>query len=115
MEQVLENLLANALHYVPAGGHVDVTLAPVPGGEPGYRLEVSDDGPGMPEAERSRLFERFYRGSETRGRGALHEFGGSGLGLAIVREIVSRHGGRVEALPALPSGLRIAVELPAAS
>jgi signal transduction histidine kinase len=115
MEQVLENLLGNALHYVPAGGHVVVSLARVAPGPPRYRLEVSDDGPGLPEAELPRVFERFYRAADARGSGTAHELGGSGLGLAILREIVERHGGRVEALAVQPRGLRIRVELPAAA
>jgi len=111
---VLENLLGNALHYVPAGGHVAVSLTKVALGSPRYRLEVSDDGPGLPAAELPRVFERFYRAADARGSGTAHELGGSGLGLAILREIVERHGGRVEALAVQPSGLRIRVELPAA-
>jgi two-component system sensor histidine kinase BaeS len=113
MEQVLENLLGNALHYVPSGGHVELALTLQPGHTPRFRLEVGDDGPGIAEAELPRLFERFYRAAEARGGGAAHELGGSGLGLAIVREIVARHGGRVQALARRPSGLGIRVELPA--
>ena len=113
MEQVLENLLGNALHYVPPGGHVEVALAWVLNGAPRFTLAVSDDGPGLPEAELSRAFERFYRGADTRGSGTAHELGGTGLGLAIVREIVTRHGGRVSADARRPTGLRICVEMPA--
>ncbi len=115
MEQVLENLLGNALHYVPPGGHVEVALTRTALGPRRYRLEVSDDGPGLPEAELPRVFERFYRAADARGSGTAHELGGSGLGLAILREIVERHGGRAEALRVRPSGLRIRVEMPAAA
>jgi signal transduction histidine kinase len=115
MEQVLENLLGNALHYVPAGGHVEASLSRPALGPPRFRLEVSDDGPGLPESELPRVFERFYRAADARGSGTAHELGGSGLGLAILREIVERHGGRVEALAVRPSGLRIRVEMPAAA
>jgi signal transduction histidine kinase len=113
LEQVLDNLLVNALRYVPAGGRVALALDR-PGGPPWrWRLTVSDDGPGLPEAELPLVFERFYRGSATRGTQDGAEPGGSGLGLAIVREIIERHGGAVRARAATPHGLAIEVELPA--
>jgi two-component system sensor histidine kinase BaeS len=115
MEQVLENLLGNALHYVPSGGHVEMALAERGTGQSRYRLEVSDDGPGLPEVELPRVFERFYRGADSRGTGTPDELGGTGLGLAIVREIVTRHGGSVDALARQPSGLCIRIEMPAAA
>jgi len=100
---LLGNLLDNALKYTPAGGQVDVTLAladmaPV--------LTVEDSGPGIPEADRERAFDRFYRAA---GAGAE----GSGLGLAIVQTIAGRHGatvqlGRSQRL----GGLRVDVQFP---
>jgi signal transduction histidine kinase len=113
MEEVLENLLVNALRYVPAGGAVEVSLAPVATGSVGFALSVSDDGPGIPLEELPHVFERFYRGAGARGAGGSHEDPGSGLGLAIVREIVERHAGTVRAVPCVPHGLSIVVELPA--
>lgn len=107
VEQVLDNLLVNALRYVPKGGTVELGLERREGTPPGFRLMVSDDGPGMPPEELPMVFERFYRGGAARGDA------GSGLGLAIVREIVERHGGVVRAEPRQPHGLRILVELPA--
>jgi signal transduction histidine kinase len=106
--QVLENLLANALRYVPRGGHVRVGIAPDAGGGPpsAFRLTVEDDGPGVPEAELTRVFDRFYRAGEPAGEG-------SGLGLAIVRAIAERHGGRAIAERRVPHGLAISVLLPA--
>jgi len=104
MEQVLENLLANALRYVPAGGQVTVSLASA--GDR-WRLAVEDDGPGIPVHDLPHVFERFYRAPQAR---ALP---GSGLGLAIAREIVERHGGRVAAQARAPRGLAVSVELPA--
>ncbi|RZL95788.1 MAG: HAMP domain-containing protein [Variovorax sp.] len=82
---LLGNLLDNALKYTPEGGQVDVTLA-VEDGAP--QLTVEDSGPGIPEADRERAFDRFYRAA---GAGAE----GSGLGLAIVRTIAQRHGATV--------------------
>jgi len=108
LEQVLENLLTNALRYVPEGGSVRVSLGradELPGTE-GWRLEVADDGPGIPEADLPHVFERFYRADPARGAG------GTGLGLAIVQEIVLRHGGRVIAVPGDPKGIVFRVDLP---
>ena len=113
MEQVVENLLTNELRYVPSGGSVEVSLGPVTGDGSRLRLEVSDDGPGMPPGDRERVFERFYRVEGARPAGG--EDRGSGLGLAIVREIVERHGGTVRADARIPRGLSIVVELPRAS
>lgn len=110
LEQVLDNLLVNALRYVPAGGSVTVAVsrfATASVGAARARLTVTDDGPGIPEADRGRVFDRFYRGDATRGASE-----GSGLGLAIVREIVTRHGGRVSVETAPPRGSVFTVDLP---
>ncbi len=84
--EVLANLVGNSVEYTPAGGHVTVKTGQ---GPEGVFLEVEDDGPGIPAAERDRVLERFYRMPGTSGTG-------SGLGLAIVREIALAHGARVE-------------------
>jgi two-component system OmpR family sensor kinase len=82
---LLANLIGNALRYTPGGGRVDVSC----GVRDGYAfLEVADNGPGIPAAERERVFDRFYR------HGGDSE-AGSGLGLSIVRTIADRHGARV--------------------
>jgi len=112
MEQVLENLLVNALRYVPPDGTVEMSLAPTNGSGNGFQLEVRDDGPGVSPEELPHVFERFYRSASARGGGKARDGGGSGLGLAIVREIVERHGGRVSASTGHPRGLSIQVELP---
>jgi signal transduction histidine kinase len=113
LEQVLENLLANALRYVPPGGAVELALGRSPRQPDRHRLTVSDDGPGLTATELAHIFERFYRAAAARGSGTAHDDGGSGLGLAIVREIVERHGGAVSAETRTPHGLSIIVELPA--
>jgi signal transduction histidine kinase len=105
MEQVVENLLVNALRYVPAGGAVVLSLEPAARGR--FRLTVSDDGPGIAAEDLPHVFERFYRAD------AVRSSSGSGLGLAIVREIVLRHGGEVRAEHARPRGATFVVELPA--
>src|SRR5258706_5081944 len=112
IEEVLENLLANALRYVPPGGSVEVALGRVSGGESRFALTVGDDGPGLAPEELPHVFERFYRGAGAQAAGNPDDRG-SGLGLPIVREIVERHGGRVHAEPRVPHGLAIVVELPA--
>lgn len=85
-ESVLINLVDNALRYVPAGGHVAITLE---AGTGMLVLRVADDGPGIPPAEREAAFDRFWRGA------AGAEIAGTGLGLAIVRRAATRLGGRV--------------------
>jgi signal transduction histidine kinase len=109
LEQVIENLLGNALRYVPAGGTVRVSLAPAAADGGRFRLAVRDDGPGIRAEDLPHLFERFYRARTAR------DDGGTGLGLAIVREIVLRHGGEVRAEAAEPRGAAFIVELPAGS
>jgi signal transduction histidine kinase len=108
MEQVIENLLVNALRYVPEGGRVTLSLQLAASG-PSYKLVVADDGPGLPEEHLPHIFDRFYRAD------AARSSGGSGLGLAIVREIVHRHGGSIRAEGREPTGLSIIVEMPAAA
>jgi signal transduction histidine kinase len=103
MEQVLENLLANALRYVPSGGRIELTME---AGDGRARLTVEDDGPGISPEDLPHVFERFYRADQAR---ALP---GSGLGLAIVREIVERHGGAVAAQGRTPRGLTLSIDLP---
>jgi len=111
LEEVLENLLGNALRYVPEGGRVELVLGWAERLPAGFRLTVSDDGPGLPPDELPHVFERFYRGAAARTE--ARDNGGSGLGLAIVREIVERHGGEVRARVSSPHGLAIEIELPA--
>jgi signal transduction histidine kinase len=100
--RVVANLLDNATRH--AGDRVVLSVT----ADGAYqRIEVVDDGPGIPAAERERVFHRFTRLDDARARDA----GGSGLGLAIVRELVRRHGGRVTLGDAGP-GLRVEVRLP---
>ncbi len=104
LRELLANLVDNALKYTPEGG--EVTLRCRRAGEH-VAIEVSDNGPGIPEAERERVFERFHR---LPGSGPT----GSGLGLSIAREIVRAHGGTIDiATPADGRGTRITVRLPA--
>jgi signal transduction histidine kinase len=88
VRQVLTNLLSNAARYAPAGTRVSTTVERR-GGE--VVVAVEDEGPGVPAAERGRIFEKFYRTERVKGRAD----GGLGLGLAIASDIVAAHGGRI--------------------
>ena len=100
LRELMANILDNAVRYTPKGGRITVGLSAAPG----LLLSIEDSGPGIPEAERERVFERFYRLSED-------EQTGSGLGLAIVREIANAHGARVWAAKAIDgSGTRVNIE-----
>jgi signal transduction histidine kinase len=89
LRQVLVNLVGNAIKYSPRGGRVEVSASVAEDGR--ALLSVSDEGIGIGEAERERVFDRFYRVSSEATRG----IGGTGLGLSIVRGIVELHGGRI--------------------
>ena len=102
LDALLDNLIDNALLYTPHGGVVDVQAERMAGAPV---LRVIDNGPGIAPAERERVFDRFYRG--TQGGGAQP---GSGLGLAIVKAIAQRHGAHVELLDGSQgSGLEVRV------
>lgn len=90
LEQALANVLDNAVKYSPAGGKVEVGLSL---GAGWIELSVADSGPGIPEADLERIFERFYQTDKARS-GAGRGFG---LGLAIAREIITLHGGEIRA------------------
>lgn len=99
LERAVTNLLDNAAKWSPAGGTVAVRLVD---GE----LTVDDEGPGIEEADRLHVFDRFWRADESRG------LPGSGLGLSIVRQVAERHSGWVEATSAPTGGARLAMRLP---
>jgi two-component system OmpR family sensor kinase len=104
LRMLADNLMSNAINHSPAGGKVTVSVRR----DGGFaRLQVEDEGRGIPAAERERVFARFYRGESA-------AEGGSGLGLAIVRRVAERHGGAVELADAARggSGLRVIVSLP---
>lgn len=105
LRELVLNLVENALRHIPQGGTVAVKLEQ---GEAGILLVVEDNGPGIPEADRERVFQRFHRLAP-----ATVE--GTGLGLAIVKEIVAAHDGTIALMETQPPpGLRVEVRLPAA-
>lgn len=105
LEQVMMNIMSNAIKYTPDGGHIAVTA----GAERDtVWMEVADDGIGIPEPEQERIFDRFYRVDKARSR----ESGGTGLGLSIAREIVNRHNGTICLVPHTGQGTTVRLCLP---
>jgi two-component system, OmpR family, phosphate regulon sensor histidine kinase PhoR len=106
VEQVLFNLLENAIKYVPSGKNIWVSWKKDPSAN--IYLHVRDDGPGIPPEHHARLFERFYRVDKARSR----DQGGTGLGLAIVKHIMQRHGGHIRVTGALGEGTEFICTFP---
>ena len=103
MTQVLVNLLDNALKYSPPESSIEITARLLDGQ---LAMEVSDHGPGVPETDLKRIFEKFYRVPVPEGAG------GTGLGLAICKGFVAAHGGKIRAENRSGGGLRVMVTLP---
>jgi len=107
LEQVLENLMSNALKYTPAGGEVELALGQAASG--GVVVTVRDTGIGIPREEQGRLFTEFFRASNAR----RSDEAGTGLGLRIVHDVVERHSGQVRVESEEGHGTVVTVELPA--
>lgn len=107
LTQVVANLLDNAIKYTPAGGRVDVAVSR---GSSRVRLEVRDNGMGIPADDLPKIFERFYRADPTRS----HALSGAGLGLAIVKSICAAHGGSLAVDSRDGAGTSITIEFPMA-
>lgn len=107
LAQVLRNLLSNALRYTPAGGLITVRVESWLGQ---VRLQVIDSGAGIAASDLPNVFDRFYRGDKSRSRRG----GGAGLGLAIARQLITVHGGTIEAASASGQGTTFTLSLPAA-
>jgi two-component system sensor histidine kinase VicK len=107
LRMVLANLIDNAVKYSPQGGTVDVRVEQSNGH---IRFFVSDEGIGVPEAERERIFDKFIRLDPEMSRG----IGGTGLGLYICRELVGQMGGSIWVSANQPRGSTFAFEIPSA-
>lgn len=105
IQRVLENLVRNAIRFTPAGGEVTVSIAERP---ESVRVSVSDNGPGIADADIPRIFDRFYRAVD----GEEARSDSSGLGLAIVKRILDLHGSRITVTSKLDRGTRFEFELP---
>lgn len=108
LDQVLSNLVANALQHTPEGGTVTLAARALPEG--GLRLQVQDSGVGIPSEDLPYVFDRFWRGDRARQRS-----GGSGLGLAIARQLVRAHGGEIMVASQPGAGTTFTLDLPSAA
>lgn len=113
LRTLVRNLLDNAIRYTEPAGHIALSVRTeiAVDGRRWIVLTVKDDGVGIPLADQTRIFERFYRVDKARSR----ETGGTGLGLSIVRHVAERHGGRVEVASTVGLGSTFTVRIPAAS
>jgi signal transduction histidine kinase len=109
LRQVVRNILMNALKYAPEDSSVSVSCARVGGGSGNAaRVSIADEGPGVPDPDLGKIFERFYRVDSSRNR----DSGGRGLGLAICRQFIESSGGTIFAANRRPHGLIVSFELP---
>jgi two-component system sensor histidine kinase VicK len=108
IEQMLENLVSNAIKYTPDDGWVKVTFSGAPGNK--VVIRVADSGIGIPEKDQSRLFTEFFRAENAREKQEM----GTGLGLSIVKEIVDAHQGTIQVDSRENQGTTVLVTLPAA-
>lgn len=106
LEQIVINLLKNAISYTPNDGHITITLGPDYHGF--IELKIQDSGIGIARKDLFRIFEPFYRAEQSRAR----QYGGSGLGLAIVSELVKFHNGRIAITSAPRKGTTVTVSFP---
>jgi two-component system sensor histidine kinase KdpD len=103
MEQVLVNLIENAVKYTPPGRPIDIEASALP---ERFRLTITDYGPGIAKNQQTRIFEKFYRGVTE------IEQNGVGLGLALCKAIVEAHGGVIQADNRTGKGAEFVIELP---
>jgi len=101
---VIGNLIGNALRYIPEGGKVWIVLEKT---AEAIRLEINDNGAGVPAEDLPFLFDRFWRKEKSRSRSS----GGTGLGLAIAKQLIEAQGGKISAGNLPEGGLQVMIEL----
>lgn len=106
MEQILQNIMDNAIRYTDKKGSISINLLKHPYG---CKIEIADTGFGIPENDIEKITSRFYRVNKARSR----ENGGTGLGLAITDKLVKLHNGKMEITSKLGEGTKVAVYFPA--
>jgi len=104
LNQVLSNLILNAIRHTPQGGRISIVTGSTPGG---VRIEVKDTGEGIPEEDVPFIFDRFWRGDKSR-----TERSHSGLGLAIAKQLILAHGGTITVDSVVGRGTTFIIELP---
>lgn len=105
LEQVLYNVISNAIKYTPNGGKINIRAGKL---YSDFFIEVKDNGIGIPEKDVERIFERFYRVDKARSR----ELGGTGLGLSISKSIIDAHGGNIKVESTVGEGTKVIIFLP---
>ena len=108
LEKILSRLVENGLAYAGEGGIIEVAVLPPDPARNSLPIEVRDNGPGIPEAERPFIFDRFFRGAQAVESGLL----GNGLGLAIVKELLTLYGGEISLVSDLNEGSCFTLYLP---
>jgi len=104
-QQVLNNLIQNAISYTPENGRIDISVEK---NSENVVMKIIDSGPGIPEESLPHIFNRFYRADSSRSR----EYGGTGLGLTIAKRFIEAHGGTLTAANAPPSGAEFTISFP---
>lgn len=107
IEQVILNIMSNAIKYTPNGGKIHVNVSKIPQKDC-VLVKISDNGIGIPKEDIAHLFERFYRVEKSR----TSDAGGTGLGLAIAKELIDAHGGSIRVESALDEGTTVYIEIP---
>ena len=107
IEQVIMNIVSNAIKYTPDGGQIDITAGME---DKQVFVRISDNGIGIPQKDLPRLFERFYRVDKARSRAS----GGTGLGLSIAKEILNQHHGEIAIDSVYGEGTTVTITLPIA-
>ena len=106
LDQVLANLIGNAVKFTAPGGRIKITVGPAAGGQ--IKTTVADSGSGIPAEDQPRIFERFYRVDKARSRSQ----GGTGLGLSIAKQIIEAHGGHIWLTSTVGKGTEVSFTLP---